>query len=436
MRTAAIGAVAVFALNPNLLYLQSIPMTEAVFFAALAGLLFSTVWFSRTQSLAAVFWAALFSNAASLTRYEGWFLIPFAAIFFVYAGGRRRWWTGLIFGALASVAPLAWLGYNWWEFRNPLEFYNGPYSAKMIYERARQAGGARQPGDHDWPAAVRYVWAAASLTAGWPLAWLGLAGIAAALWKRRWWPVLLLALTPVFYVWSVYSSGAQIFVPTLWPKSYYNTRYGTTMLPLFALGAAALVAAVPQRFRTAAAGLIVALSIAPWLIHPSRENWACWKESRVNSDSRRAWTAAAARFLGGNYKAGQGIFTEFGDLTGICRAAGIPLRETLHEGNNPWWMAAERRPGLFLKEHWVVAFAGDPVATAIQRSNRERPLYQLVELVMVPGADVVEIYRRDGGEWAVARLCAGHLIENCEPQVESHEVIENNEDTVHEGTRR
>ena len=439
---AAVAAVAVFALNPNVLYLQAIPMTESAFFASLVGLLFTTVWFRQTGSLLAVIAAGVFSNAASLTRYEGWFLIPFATLFFLVAGGRRRWWAGLLFGAVASLTPLFWLAYNWWFYRNPFEFYNGPYSTKGIYERALKAGGARQPGDHDWAAAIQYFWAAATLTAGAPLAWLGILGTAAAMWKRKWWPVVLLALTPVFYVWSVHSSGAQIFVPALWPKSYYNTRYGTTMLPLFALGAAALVAVTPRRLRTSAAVLIIAAAVAPWLIHPQAERWACWKESQVNSNARRAWTAAAARFLQSKYQSGEGVFTSFGDLTGVFRSAGIPLREILHEGNNPEWMVAQRKPGFFLKEGWVVAFSGDAVATAIQRANRERPLYSLFELVMVPGADVVEIYRRTGGDGAITRLCVQGLIENCEPERipsrDREEAISGEEDehTVHQGARR
>ena len=36
-RAAAVSAVAVFSLNPNLLYLQSTPMTEPIFFAAFAA---------------------------------------------------------------------------------------------------------------------------------------------------------------------------------------------------------------------------------------------------------------------------------------------------------------------------------------------------------------------------------------------------------------
>ncbi len=413
---AAMTAVAVFALNPNILYLQSIPMTESVFFAALIGLLCTTVWFHQTGSVAAVFAAAVFSNAASLTRYDGWFLIPFATLFFFLSGGRRRWWAGLLFGTMAALTPLGWLAYNWWFYRNPLEFYNGEWSTKGIYERALKEGMARQPGDHNWSKAVEYFWAAATLTAGAPLAWIGLIGSAAAVWRRVWWPVVLLALTPVFYVCSMYSSGAQIFVPQLWPNSYYNTRYGTAMMPLLALGAAALVTVAPGRIRVAAAGLIIVSSIAPWLLHPQRESWACWMESKKNSDARRAWTAAAAGYFQRNYKSGDGVFTQFGDWTGIYRTAGIPLRETLHEGNNPQWMAAGRRPDLFLKEEWAVSFSGGEVARAIQLANRETSRYALVQRVVVPGVEVVEIYRRSGGDAALTRLCnLGIVTGPCEP---------------------
>jgi hypothetical protein len=169
-----------------------------------------------------------------------------------------------------------------------------------------------------------------------------------------------------------------------------------------------------------------------------RDNWVCWKESQVNSEARRGWTNAAAGYLRARYRPGEGAFTSFGDLTGIFRAAGIPLRETLHEGNNPQWMGAASRPALLLKEGWAVAFAGDGVATAVQRANRAGPLYRLETRVIVPGADVVEIYRREGGDGALARLCRQGLIDDCgsggrQPVPESEEQDEN---SVHENPRR
>ena len=108
-----------------------------------------------------------------------------------------------------------------------------------------------------------------------------------------------------------------------------------------------------------------------------------------------AWTSQAAGFLRANYRRGSGIFTTFGDVSGIYRQAGIPLRDTLTWDNWPSWPAAVSRPDLFLREEWAVAIAGDPVQSAVNRAYLRGPRYTLQKIVVVKGADVVEIYRRD-----------------------------------------
>ena len=50
--------------------------------------------------------------------------------------------------------------------------------------------------------------------------------------------LLLLALPGAFFVWSMHSGVVPIFMPHLWPHSYYNTRYGLAVLPLLAVAAA------------------------------------------------------------------------------------------------------------------------------------------------------------------------------------------------------
>ena len=126
------------------------------------------------------------------------------------------------------------------------------------------------------------------------------------------------------------------------------------------------------------------MAIFPWLIHPRPDDWICWKESQVNSEARRAWTQDAANFLAGDYQPGQGILTSFGDLTGIFREAGIPLRDTLHQGNVLEWLAATARPDLFLRQRWAVAIAGDEVATAVEQATRNSgPRYHLVQSIQV-----------------------------------------------------
>jgi hypothetical protein len=388
-------AALVPALNPNLLYLQATPMTEAVFLAGFAVLLYGLVVAEQEQNWMGIGIAAAGSLLASLTRYEGWFLIPFAALVVLVRSGRQRWPRTAVFVSLAMLGPVAWLAHNWWYWRDPLEFYRGEWSAMAIYSRQLAAGMQPYPGDHDLPAAARYYWEAARAVSGWALLIAAAAGVV-ALWRRWHWSIAWLAIPSVFYIWSIYSSGTPIFVPNLWPHSYYNTRYGLAVLPLLAGLTAALVSAAPKRWKVAAAGLVAGAGLIPWLLNPVPDAWICWKESQVNSEVRRAWTREAAHFLKGHYRMGTGIWMPFGDLTGILREAGVPLREALHEGNRPLFESALARPELFLRQEWVIAFSGDKVATALQKARRKGLVYSCWKRIEPKGGPVVEIYRRGG----------------------------------------
>ena len=392
---AAAATLCLFALNPNLLYLQSAPMTEPVFLAALCALLYFTVRFGQTQSLVTAACAGAATLAASLTRYEGWFVIPFAALYFLIAARRRRILAPFLFAAIAALGPLLWLAHNWWYWGDALEFYRGPYGAKAIYQRALEGGMAPYRGDHDWAQAWLYFRSAVRLSVGWPVVWLGLAGTAAALFRRAAWPLLLLLLPPAFYVWSLHSGGTPIFVPHLWPYSYYNTRYGLSALPALAFASGALVAFAPRRFRVPAWLLAAALAVLPWMWSPYPEGWICWKESQVNSEARRAWTNEAAAFLQVQYRRGSGIIMPFGDLAGILRQAGIPLRESLHEGNVPEWQAAVADPFFYMREEWAVVISGDKVDDALVKARRKGPRYDCLRSITVRGAPVIQIYRRN-----------------------------------------
>ncbi len=378
-RAAAATATALFVLNPNALYLQSIPMTEAVFFAALLGVLYFTVSFMRSPSLKAAAGAGSMALAGTLTRYEGWFLLPFVALFLVLTG--RRFAPVFLFCSIACIGPLWWFAHNWWLTGNALWFYNGPYSAKAIQ------GATPYPGKSDWAAAARYLLTASKLVAGAPLFWMGIAGAAVACAKRVFWPVLLLALPPLFYVWSMYSSGNPIYVPVLPPFSWYNTRYGLAALPLLAFSCGAITSLLPRRIGPAP---LILLALMPWALHPHMANWVTWKESEVNSASRRQWTHEAAALFRDRLRTGDSIFTGFSDVTGIYREAGIPLRRTLTWDNGPYWAAAVSRPEFFLRERWAVSIRGDEVESAVARA----PHFKLTREINVPGASPLRIYRQ------------------------------------------
>jgi hypothetical protein len=383
---AAAVVVACFATNPNILYLASIPMTEVVFLAGLAIMLLALFRFRATQKRKFVWLGVAAVWSMSLTRYDGWFLIPFASIGVALFAKSRRWLILTVFGVTASLAPLYWTAHNWWETGRALDFYNGPYSPTAIQ------GSNPYPGYHDWKRAVLYYSAAAELCSGWPLLMLGCIGAGCAAVKKVTTPLLFLLLTPLFYVWSIHSSGATpIHVPQLWPFTYYNTRYGIAVLPLAAFAAGAITLALPVRLRRFAFVLPL-LSVAIWILRPSPENWICWKESQVNSIARRAWTDRSANFLRANYRSGDGTLARFSDLTGIFCRARIPLAEVLHEGNGPAWFAATSRPDLFHPALWAIAQQGDFVSAAMNRTANAP--YRISKNVAVKDAPLIEIYRR------------------------------------------
>src|SRR5262249_40979940 len=141
-------------------------------------------------------------------------------------------------------------------------------------------------------------------------------------------PLLFLALPGLMYVWAMEHGTSPIYVPLLKPFTHYNTRYGSAVLPLLALAAAALVACVPTRARAVIALLVVIAAAFPWIAHPSPAYWLTCEESRLNSEGRRALNREAAEFLRPLYHAGAGILTVCGDLSGLYREMRIPLRET------------------------------------------------------------------------------------------------------------
>ena len=379
---AAAASAAVFLLNPNTLYMGSIPMTESFFFAALCALAYCTVRFSVRQGWTPLLGASIAGFAGAWIRYEGWFLLPFAALFILLSGGRRRWSSVAVFCVIAGAAPLLWLLHNRYYFGDPLYFYRGPWSALAIQ------GKVAYPGKGDWTTAARYVFEAGRLIAGWPAILICGAGLVALLLRRNWWPVLLLALPAAFYVWSVHSSATPIFVPTLWPNSFYNIRYGMALLPVVAMGAGGVVMLM-GRFEKWAV-LLVAVALAMPLIGLP----ITLQEAEINSRARRQWIAATASYLQAAAGSHESYFTSFGDLTAVYRTLGVPLRDTLTGDNGVEWDAAVVRPDFFLYTDWAVAMSGDAVQTVVDKARLHGPRYELEKRFTFKGAPAIEIYKR------------------------------------------
>jgi hypothetical protein len=382
----AIAATAFYALNPNLLYLATTAMTEPLFLALLiwtALLTVECVAAIRTARHAVVarrlILVSFFILAAVYTRYDGWVLgaAVWCVLTFMLAQYRdvwRRVAPSFVFFTLLVVAgPVSWLAYNQHFFHDPLDFIRGPYSASAIEKKTASPDLAHYHGWHSpfW-AFVYYTRTAQVDAAFWETGFLvmvaAIGGLIFAVRRRLALPALLLWLPLPFYIYSIAYGSVPIFIPQLWPHSYYNSRYGMEMLPalaLFAFLAAQWIEGKWSRSQPLAKRLmqpVVLLLIALSTVGMMYRTPLVLKEAINNSTTRVGFETALARQLLA-FPKGSVILMYNSDHVGALQYAGIPLRQTINEGDYDSFQAALAAPA----EHaaYVVAIAGDPVSTAV-----------------------------------------------------------------------
>ena len=409
----AVVATAFYALNPNLLYLSTTAMTEPLFLALLIWTTLLTV-----ECLEAVragrdavvarrlLLLGIFILAAVYTRYDGWILGAAVWCVVTLALVRRRdVWRRVVpsfvcFTLLAVAGPLSWLAYNQHFFHDPLDFLRGPYSASAIEKKTAVPGAEHYHGWHSpfW-AFVYYARTAQVDAAFWETGFLVMAaafcGLALAIQRRAALASLLLWIPLPFYVYSVAYGSVPIFIPQLWPFSYYNSRYGMELLPALALFAFFAVQWLEVRW-SAAQPLVKRLMQPIFLLLVALNTVGLiyrtplvLKEAMNNSTTRVAFEGALARQLM-QLPAGSTILMYNSDHVGALQAAAIPLRQTINEGDRDSFQAALAAPA----EHaaYVVGIGGDPVAAAV--AAHPEGLTELT-ILCTSGQPCARIYQSD-----------------------------------------
>src|SRR2546427_457611 len=267
---AAFVGLAAFVACPNMAYLASTPLTEPLALLWAVLVVYGLFRFQQTGRRGALVGAGAAAFLCTLTRYDGWFLLPFAALFVLFARpepSSARLRHVVLFSVIAGTGPALWVLHNTLRFGNPIEFYNGPYSSQAIYTHQIATTGFRYPTEGSWMLSARYYVEDLKLVIGaWPLelAVLGLVAWAAHRRERARRAAALLLLVPLpFYVQSMARAAVPLYVPTLFPNTYYNLRYGLEMLPGVAVLCSFLVApGLKPRGQHALAAVLVALVLA------------------------------------------------------------------------------------------------------------------------------------------------------------------------------
>jgi hypothetical protein len=411
-RAGSWAAAIIYAANPNLIYMQSTAMGESLY---LALFIWAVAYFAEfvRGNAKALTKCGFCVAAACLTRYDGWFLAALLIVGALVVDLRRRQQAkdgggpSLIplvraqvvkFLLIAAVAPVFWIAYNAAVYRNPLEFANGPYSAKAIEHKTATVNPAK---GNLW-AACSYFLKAAELNvaeSNWPgRLWLALALLGGlVLWSSRHGRGALLLWAPLpFYSLSVAYGSVPIFVPTWWPFAQYNVRYGLQLLPAFALfvplaicflmqSAAKLpqVAVSLRRWAPAAGLLMTLLLVVASYAAVLRDDPICYREADINMKGRVALDRQLAEWIK-SLSPSSTLLMYLGEHVGALEEAGIPLQRTINEGNHRVWKQPFDPEGLWERAlvdpaayaDYVVGFEGDPVWMAA----RHHHLTALVEI--------------------------------------------------------
>jgi hypothetical protein len=404
-KSAAYLAAVIYALNPNLLYMQSTAMNEPI---ALAFFIWSLVFLDeflravyppapesqvaapQLSSQKALEFCGITMYGGALTRYDGWFSATVLGLILIALFVRwcrqtanaqqRRAMTKSFVEVLLlnALVPVYWLVYTWAVSGNALDFINGPYSAKAIALRSTAKGAPPYPGERDILTSALYFLKSAQLNVGSPfwgrvLLLLAIIGTAAAVWRFRRFGILLLLWLPLaFYALSIAYGSVPIYIPVWWPFSYYNVRYGLELLPVFAVFPVLALTVLRERFGAAPMKLAMALALAAIVaasyISAYAEKPITLREAETNSRDRNSLELGLARTLI-QLPPNTTLLMYEAEHAGALRLAGIPLSHVISEAEHPDWEWALLDPAH--RADYAIACKGDPVWAAVQTHAKD-----------------------------------------------------------------
>ncbi len=401
--SAALVTLTAFLLCPSMFYLASTPMTEPL---AIMWVVVAVYALFRYQVIGGAGWVVAAAFAAffgTLTRYSGWYFLPFAALFVLLA--RKGLWRvrlsrAALFSVIAGLGPALWMLHDAIRAGNPLEFYNGPNSAQAIYAHQVATTAFRYPTDGSILLSARYYVEDLKLILGpWLLV---LAALGLMMWMlerrfrtRRAATLLLLVLLP-FYIQAMAGAAVALYVPTYFPHSYYNLRYGIEMLPGIALLASFVIS--PTLSRGFRKGMLVAcLAVLGvqnvWMLAGGARKLPVVREGILNTPCNTQPDQALIAFFRSHYD-GQRILMQSGEWPCVAPTLDIHFRNILSGSNRSCWRKLPN--GAQKLVEWIVSGEGDPVDILMRAYpgafNDFVPVYHR----NFPQQQSITIYRRKG----------------------------------------
>ncbi len=400
---AGFAALAGVLLCPSLLYLASTPLTELLALMWSVLLVYEIFRYSQSGTKKALVGAALAALAGTLTRYDGWNVLPFACglVFLVYRVPlRQRILRTACFAAISGAGPVLWLLHNAYRYQNPLQFYNGRGSAMDIYAYQLATTAFPYPTDGSLVLSARYYVEDLKLVIGiWALALavLGVVAWCARLRESRHAAAAVLLLVPLpFYIQAMAHAAVPLYVPTLFPHGHYNLRYGMAMIAAVALFPSFLFS--PRLGRGLRVVMLIVLAAACGgqflqMTGAGVRELQIVQEGIHNSPCRAKRQQAIIEFLREHYD-GKRILVASGKWPCVMPEAGIDLRNTLSNLNRKYGSRLRTEPEKIVD--WIIRGDGESVDGLMRAYPAAFANFQVVDEGRFPLEGGFKIYRLRG----------------------------------------
>lgn len=395
---ASVIATAVFAFNPNILYLQSTPMSEL---PLLMFFTLSTYYFIRflqdDSDIYAFVTAGFFGFCATLSRYDGWFLVLFQGLIIVlmYLRRKTQWHQiigkGVLYGSISLFGILLWILWGYIILGDPLYFTNSEFSAKSQQEAWKERG--QLPAYHNLGQSILYYTVTAASNSGFLIFFAAVVGFIVFIKQskdaRLRYMALILAVPFIFNVLTLFIGQSVIFIPHVTPIGFdwrlFNVRYGVMLMPLVALSLGFLWIAVSQRGKW----VILSLVAIQYALFFQGFSPVLSYADGVEGLSK-AKRPDAEQWLAKNYDEGLVLMDDFARSISILRS-GVPMQNTIYIGNKPYWEESLNEPDRHAR--WIIAQQNDTVwRELIDNPEKAGRLYTFFEKVYT--SPEVLIFRR------------------------------------------
>ncbi len=395
-----------FVFNPNILYLQSTPLSELVCIWTLTMASYYFLLWAQEDKPHYLIMAAAATFLATLARYDGWALFVMLLVLVGTIGvAKRQRLTQIqgnltIFSVLGGLGILLWLIWNKLIFGDPLFFQHSVFSSQGFQLQFLHNGTLYAY--HNPLMALKTYTLDAMETFGPVLFIAAIAAFFLFFVRRRITPDLLAALAFVapfaLYVFSIYGGQAIVWVPGAVPASaavqFFNVRYGSEMVAPAALFLTVLVARgyilLYARLKLIGQLVFVGVILAQTLfvatngiisLQDGQFGLSCTQTHVVNA------------YLIQHYNGGR-ILEDVtaGDYNEP--ETGIDFKNVIYDGSNTLWHRALANPAGTVD--WIIAVRNDPGDRVSTHIDLTSPTFQSQFSMVVQESSGLTLYHRNG----------------------------------------